>query len=335
MAITSKLTSVVIPTYNRATLLPRAVRSVVAQSHRPIEVIIVDDESSDGTINVAQQLALAYRTDAFSIQVVLTKHRGVSAARNTGAAIARGTFLQFLDSDDELLPGKIAEHIVNLERTGADYSVGVSEFLDRGGRTVGTTHQLVRRMQRSSGRAYYSAPLWTVNSVLYRAFVNNGLAPFDEDLIAGEDQLQACRLKLSQFRPAVIFQVSDRVFDHGLQSATHPRDLQGLQRYGESFAVALDRMYVAIVAANRMSNAERRQLWRYSLGNVVRFSQAGACPQLLGGLGQMRRFAPWYLMPATLCFSLIANPSSNPAAIYRLWRRRDQIRRKWRGAART
>ncbi len=94
--------SVVIPTYNRAHCVTRAVDSVLAQTFTNFECIVVDDGSTDET----QQLLSPYKN---KIQYQYIAHSGVSVARNTGIALAKGEWLAFLDSDDLWLPGKLAE----------------------------------------------------------------------------------------------------------------------------------------------------------------------------------------------------------------------------------
>jgi len=94
------LVSVVIPTFNRWPLVAEAVNSVLAQSYRDCEVIVVDDGSTDAT---ASQLAkLASRLKLF-----VTERRGVSAARNFGVSQSRGHYIAFLDSDDLWLRRKL------------------------------------------------------------------------------------------------------------------------------------------------------------------------------------------------------------------------------------
>jgi|GEM_PF-4827205 len=95
------LVSVVVPTYNYGHFLPQALESVLSQMDVDLEVIIVDDGSTDDTSEVItdySDLVLTIRQD----------HRGLSAARNTGLTVARGEFLVFLDSDDILGPGVLA-----------------------------------------------------------------------------------------------------------------------------------------------------------------------------------------------------------------------------------
>ncbi|MBN1516869.1 glycosyltransferase family 2 protein [Candidatus Sumerlaeota bacterium] len=92
--------SVVLCAYNRAKLLTRAVRSVLAQSVEDWELIIVDDGSTDETRETARPFVLADRRILYLLQA----HRGLSAARNAGIAASRGEWITFLDSDDEYLP---------------------------------------------------------------------------------------------------------------------------------------------------------------------------------------------------------------------------------------
>lgn len=98
-AATAKI-SVVIPCYNRAGLIARAVASAVAQSHVPHEVIVVDDGSTDGSADVAASLP-------GPVRVLRQANSGASAARNAGIASATGDWVAFLDSDDEWHPDKL------------------------------------------------------------------------------------------------------------------------------------------------------------------------------------------------------------------------------------
>ena len=91
--------SIVIPVYNVAPYLKRCVQSVLRQTYRDLEVILVDDGSTDGSGELCDQLA---STDS-RIQVVHQKNQGLSGARNTGIRQATGEYIAFIDSDDEWL----------------------------------------------------------------------------------------------------------------------------------------------------------------------------------------------------------------------------------------
>jgi hypothetical protein len=106
------LVSTIIPVHNRAALLRQAVQSVLAQTYRPIEIVIVDDGSSDDTGAVAEELA---RQAPVPITVVHQANAGPGAARQRGLELARGSFVQFLDSDDLLLPRKFALQVQALQ----------------------------------------------------------------------------------------------------------------------------------------------------------------------------------------------------------------------------
>jgi glycosyltransferase involved in cell wall biosynthesis len=104
------LVSVVIPTYNRAYCIGRTINSVLAQTHRRLEILVVDDGSSDGT---AETLAGAYGGEP-RVRVLRQANQGVSAARNHGLRAATGEFVALLDSDDLWLPWKLEAQLACL-----------------------------------------------------------------------------------------------------------------------------------------------------------------------------------------------------------------------------
>src|SRR5579859_7705989 len=108
------LVSVVIPSYNRLHCLPRAIASVVAQSHPAIELIIVDDGSTDGTREWAAGFSCPL---PFRFQP-LERNMGAAAARNRGIELAQGTYVAFLDSDDIWHPDKIARQLDAIAEAG-------------------------------------------------------------------------------------------------------------------------------------------------------------------------------------------------------------------------
>jgi glycosyltransferase involved in cell wall biosynthesis len=105
--------SVVIPTYNRIALVERAIDSVLRQSIKPFDIIVVDDGSDDGTSEMIQK---KYR----SINLVQQQNSGVSAARNNGIKHAKGDWISLLDSDDEWTEKKL-ENQVNRLIKNPDY----------------------------------------------------------------------------------------------------------------------------------------------------------------------------------------------------------------------
>lgn len=112
------LVSIVLPTYNRAHLLPCSINSVLQQTIRNIELIIVDDGSTDDTAAV-----VASYKDPRIRYIPLEKNQGVGAARNTGLKLATAPYVAFQDSDDFWLPEKLQLKLAALD--AADEDVGV------------------------------------------------------------------------------------------------------------------------------------------------------------------------------------------------------------------
>jgi CDP-glycerol glycerophosphotransferase len=114
------LLSVVVPFHDSVRQLPRTLESLLAQHDQKLEVILVDDGSTDGSREVADRYAKAHR----HIRVVGQAHAGVGAARNTGVQHATGAYLAFCDSDDRVVPGGYARLVRVLRWTGSDLAVG-------------------------------------------------------------------------------------------------------------------------------------------------------------------------------------------------------------------
>ncbi|WP_436347802.1 glycosyltransferase family 2 protein [Natronorubrum sp. FCH18a] len=108
--------SVIIPTYNRATTLPRAIDSALAQTVEDLEVVVVDDGSTDDTDSV-----LAGYEDPRVRPVVHATNQGANVARNTGIDHARGEYVAFLDSDDEWRSDKLERQLEALEDRSDDW----------------------------------------------------------------------------------------------------------------------------------------------------------------------------------------------------------------------
>jgi glycosyltransferase involved in cell wall biosynthesis len=107
------LVSVIIPCFNAERFIVEAIDSALTQHWSPLEVIVIDDGSTDGSRAVLER----YRA---SVRVVYGPNKGASAARNEGTLLAQGLFLQYLDADDRLLPGAIEKRVEALLRDEAD-----------------------------------------------------------------------------------------------------------------------------------------------------------------------------------------------------------------------
>lgn len=105
------LFTIIIPVYNRAQVVQRTLDTVVEQTHRPLQLVLVDNDSTDDTRQVLE--AFKQQSDAPDFQVVVTQesHHTAGAARNRGQDCATGEWLMFFDSDDEMEPGLVEAYV--------------------------------------------------------------------------------------------------------------------------------------------------------------------------------------------------------------------------------
>src|SRR5262245_58223903 len=102
----AQLITVIIPVFNGEAFLAEALESVFGQDYRPLEVIVVDDGSTDTSADVARSFP--------SVIVVQQSNTGLSGARNAGIQRARGSFLSFLDADDLMAPRRLSKQMDHL-----------------------------------------------------------------------------------------------------------------------------------------------------------------------------------------------------------------------------
>jgi glycosyltransferase involved in cell wall biosynthesis len=178
--------SVVIPAYNRATLLPLTLRSLLAQAHVADEILVVDDGSTDGTAEIAEAFGNPVR-------VIRQSNQGPGAARNRGLAEAQGEFIHFFDSDDLALPNLHRVQLRILQQTNADiaYSPWVKARLDPQQGVKPTNHVLQAQGLPRGSLARALLTNWSTIPMawLVRRRSAEDVGGFPVDLRCGEDQL--------------------------------------------------------------------------------------------------------------------------------------------------
>jgi glycosyltransferase involved in cell wall biosynthesis len=185
------LVSTVIPVHNRAVLLREAVASILAQTYRPIEIIIVDDGSTDETVQVCEELARQHPNE---IRVVYQANAGPGLAREAGRRIARGEFIQYLDSDDRLLPEKFLQQVAGLKaHPECGISYGKTRFIERGERGDETAWKRTGEEIKSMFPSFLESRWWGTSTPLYRKELLEIVGPWSS-LSNEEDWEYDCRI---------------------------------------------------------------------------------------------------------------------------------------------
>jgi glycosyltransferase involved in cell wall biosynthesis len=200
------LISVVIPTFNRARQVQAALLSVLAQTYREFEAIVIDDGSTDETGRAIQEVIRSQENGEEQIRYFFQPNQGQSAARNKGTDEARGEWVAFLDSDDVWLPEKLEWQVRAIERfkdkccaciTDArlvdNLGTETTAFRESGKHyetIIGMDSQAVKRLAKSFDH------FWT-SSLLARVDVIRQVGRFDPTLIFNEDNDLFFRLSLA------------------------------------------------------------------------------------------------------------------------------------------
>ena len=171
--------SVIIPTYNRIFFLKRSIDSVLEQSLKPYEVIIVDDGSSDGTSTMIKK-------NYPKINLICQENKGVSAARNIGIRASSGDWVCFLDSDDEWKKNKLSEQMLAIKKnTNYSFCHSNEEWIKNG-----------KKINQKKKHKKYGGDIFkecldmcriSPSSVMINKSVFDDIGFFNEDLVVCED----------------------------------------------------------------------------------------------------------------------------------------------------
>lgn len=154
--------SVIIPVYNSAATVAETVKSVIAQTYEDFEILIIDDGSSDRSIEICQ----AY--DDPRVRMIHQHNRGLAGARNTGIRHAQGQYLAFVDSDDVWQPEKLAMHMQHFQqRPEVGVSFCRSSFIDQHGNPLGI-YQMPRLKDITPSYLFCRNPISNGSAVVIR-----------------------------------------------------------------------------------------------------------------------------------------------------------------------
>ena len=186
---TEPTVSVVIPAYNAENTLQRMLDSVLGQTWRAMQVILVDDGSRDRTVEIARKAAEKDRR----LTVIARENLGVSSTRNAGLALCEGKYIRFVDADDTLPPDSMEQMVRRAEIDGSELVIGGYEqyfgnrrsFHNLAGRNDTVACNNMMDHLCSHANSYFYGVLW--NKLFLRGAVEQGHCRFQEDLTWGED----------------------------------------------------------------------------------------------------------------------------------------------------
>ena len=185
------LVSTIIPVFNRGVMLREAVSSVIAQTYRPIEILIVDDGSTDDTSSVADDLAIR---NPGEIRVIHQSNTGPGLARETGRQGANGEFIQYLDSDDLLLPRKFELQVSGLRaHVECGVSYGKTRYWIRGQTRENIAWKRTGEEIATMFPSFLESRWWGTSTPLYRVSLTDLAGPWTE-LKNEEDWEYDCRI---------------------------------------------------------------------------------------------------------------------------------------------
>lgn len=256
--MSTPLVSVVIPAFNRAHCVERAVVSVLAQTFRNFEIIAVDDGSTDGTAGVLERFGKR-------IRLVRQDNRGVSAARNQGVRAAKGNWIAFLDSDDLWHAEKLDRQLAAMKKYNAKICFSRClnmnneplpdiEFISSAERAPG-----IRWVAEAVDAVAVSPRHPLVQSMVVEKSLFEKAGMFDESFRAAEDAELIFRLS---FQSGFLYVDTPlvTVFENSVNSLTYSVKLDSLARRSQSYLRLLAEMYwrLAEISPEKLSVLRKR-----------------------------------------------------------------------------
>ena len=251
--------SVIIPTYNRETVLPRAIDSVLAQKGVEFELLVIDDGSTDSTRNFSET-----RYPVPGARYFFQENKGPAAARNLGIQEAKGEWIAFLDSDDEWRPGKLKAQL-EFFRENPDYLIcQTEEIWIRNGKRVNP----MKKHRKSGGHIFEKClPLCVVSpsAVMMHRKLFDEAGLFDESLPACEDY--DLWLRIAAKYPVGLIE-KPYIFKYGGHADQRSREFPAM----DQFRI---RSLAKILSQNILT-AEQAAATRKTLGEKAKIFIAGA-----------------------------------------------------------
>ena len=176
VAVVDNLVSTIIPVFNRPEMVCSALHSVLQQTYRPIEILLVDDGSTDDTPGV---LASLQREHPDEVRVLRQANAGPGAARERGRLAARGAYIQYLDSDDWLLPNKFADQVAALKQSpDCAIAYGTARLVAADGTLLVEPSRRTAELHRQLFPLLLQERWWHTHTPLFRRSISDAAGPW-------------------------------------------------------------------------------------------------------------------------------------------------------------
>ncbi len=247
--------SVIIPCYNRASLVGETIENVIRQSLPPAEIIVVDDGSTDASVEVI-------RSFGSKVKLIQQANQGPGAARNAGLNMASGEFIQFQDSDDLFSLNKLEAQSKLLEQTGADIVFSPWVKLKIDGRLVSLERHV---LQQAMPPGKLSLPCWWLRgwstvfqSLMFRKSFLDRVGFYRTDLMPSEDTELFFRMLTSAPRVAFTAEALMLYREHSLNKITQDQGTSASRRvvdWARCLQCMIDRYKVSGMKADRWTRS--------------------------------------------------------------------------------
>lgn len=248
----NKLVSAIIPTYNREKTICRAIDSILNQSYKNIEIIIVDDGSTDDTLKLLKKYGS-------TIRVVNQCHKGANAARNRGIKEAKGEYIAFLDSDDEWLPQKTYMQLNYLEKKEKQVCFCPYQLIDDKIQIVPGNYSDIDRYENNINVVLSQGNVIGTPTLIMEKSILDDVGLFNESMQRFQDY-ELCIRIAKKYKIGYIPQVL--VNAYRMQKSISNNQELGLLSYGQiikmhSDFIDKDKMILGIIESQEQNSSSR------------------------------------------------------------------------------
>ncbi len=265
--------SIIIPVYNREKLLVETIESVIKQYWRPVEVIVIDDGSTDRSLAVAEEMAQEHSGQGLEIRVLTQPNSGANVARNLGWRSAASPLISFLDSDDTLSVDGLASLVNLLEQdTEADCAIGkVAIAAEDASDILGYVGAVdVNPLPRKLRLTDYS---WHTLGALYRCELVEKAGGWHPEIRGSEDWIFQARVKLKARKIATSPKIIGFWREH---SGERTGTKQFKASYTEAVTKACHAIFLDAAKSGKLDASNRRRLTLRCLRHVWELGHHGA-----------------------------------------------------------